>query len=34
MLETDKLFAGSVPENYDRYMVPLPIVRELFFATK
>jgi len=23
MLETDKLFAGSVPENYDRYMVPL-----------
>jgi ubiquinone/menaquinone biosynthesis C-methylase UbiE len=23
MLETDKVFAGSVPENYDRYMVPL-----------
>ncbi|HVV61603.1 MAG TPA: methyltransferase domain-containing protein [Pseudolabrys sp.] len=23
MLETDKLFAGSVPENYDRHMVPL-----------
>jgi ubiquinone/menaquinone biosynthesis C-methylase UbiE len=23
MLEADKLFAGSVPENYDRYMVPL-----------
>lgn len=23
MLETDKLFAGSIPENYDRYMVPL-----------
>ncbi|MDY0870858.1 class I SAM-dependent methyltransferase [Dongia rigui] len=23
MLGTDKLFAGSVPENYDRYMVPL-----------
>jgi ubiquinone/menaquinone biosynthesis C-methylase UbiE len=23
MLETDKSFAGSVPENYDRYMVPL-----------
>src|SRR5262249_29525488 len=23
MLETDKLFAGSLPENYDRYMVPL-----------
>jgi ubiquinone/menaquinone biosynthesis C-methylase UbiE len=23
MLETDKKFAGSVPENYDRYMVPL-----------
>jgi len=22
-LETDKLFAGSIPENYDRYMVPL-----------
>jgi hypothetical protein len=21
--ETDKLFAGSVPENYDRYLVPL-----------
>jgi ubiquinone/menaquinone biosynthesis C-methylase UbiE len=23
MSETDKLFAGSIPENYDRYMVPL-----------
>ena len=23
MLQTDKLFAGSIPENYDRYMVPL-----------
>ena len=23
MLETDKVFAGSVPEYYDRYMVPL-----------
>jgi ubiquinone/menaquinone biosynthesis C-methylase UbiE len=23
MLATDKVFAGSVPENYDRYMVPL-----------
>jgi ubiquinone/menaquinone biosynthesis C-methylase UbiE len=23
MLQTDKTFAGSVPENYDRYMVPL-----------
>ena len=23
MLDTDKLFAGSIPENYDRYMVPL-----------
>jgi ubiquinone/menaquinone biosynthesis C-methylase UbiE len=23
MLESDKVFAGSVPENYDRYMVPL-----------
>jgi ubiquinone/menaquinone biosynthesis C-methylase UbiE len=23
MLESDKLFAGSIPENYDRYMVPL-----------
>ena len=23
MLETDKSFAGSIPENYDRYMVPL-----------
>lgn len=22
-METDKLFAGSIPENYDRYMVPL-----------
>lgn len=23
MLETDKAFAGSIPENYDRYMVPM-----------
>src|SRR5690242_18902875 len=23
MLESDKVFGGSVPENYDRYMVPL-----------
>ncbi|MER8630217.1 class I SAM-dependent methyltransferase [Mesorhizobium opportunistum] len=23
MLETDKAFTGSIPENYDRYMVPL-----------
>jgi ubiquinone/menaquinone biosynthesis C-methylase UbiE len=23
MLETDKVFSGSIPENYDRYMVPL-----------
>ena len=23
MLGTDKVFAGSVPENYDRHMVPL-----------
>jgi ubiquinone/menaquinone biosynthesis C-methylase UbiE len=23
VLETDKVFAGSIPENYDRYMVPL-----------
>ena len=23
MSETDKLFAGSIPENYDRHMVPL-----------
>src|SRR6476659_7159951 len=23
MWETDKVFAGSIPENYDRYMVPL-----------
>lgn len=23
MLETDKVFQGSIPENYDRYMVPL-----------
>ncbi|EJZ17330.1 methyltransferase domain-containing protein [Rhizobium sp. Pop5] len=23
MLETDKVFAGSIPENYDRLMVPL-----------
>ena len=22
-METDKVFAGSIPENYDRYMVPL-----------
>ena len=23
MSETDKVFAGSIPENYDRYMVPM-----------
>ena len=23
MSQTDKVFAGSIPENYDRYMVPL-----------
>ncbi|PYG61709.1 class I SAM-dependent methyltransferase [Rhizobium sp. UGM030330-04] len=23
MLEADRVFAGSIPENYDRYMVPL-----------
>src|SRR5262245_4894295 len=23
MLQSDKTFAGSVPENYDRYLVPL-----------
>jgi ubiquinone/menaquinone biosynthesis C-methylase UbiE len=23
MAETDKVFAGSIPENYDRYLVPL-----------
>jgi len=23
MLEADQIFAGSIPENYDRYMVPL-----------
>ena len=23
MLEADKGFTGSIPENYDRYMVPL-----------
>src|SRR3954468_20044370 len=23
MLETDKVFSGSIPENYDRYTVPL-----------
>ena len=23
MLDADRLFAGSIPENYDRYMVPL-----------
>jgi hypothetical protein len=23
MLETGKLFAGSIPENYDPYMAPL-----------
>lgn len=32
MLEADKLFAGSIPENYDRYMVPLifaPYARDM-----
>ena len=23
MLESDKVFAGSIPENYDRYILPL-----------
>jgi hypothetical protein len=23
MSESDKLFAGSIPENYDRHMAPL-----------
>ena len=23
MLQADKAFTGSIPENYDRYMVPL-----------
>ena len=23
MSEIDKVFAGSIPENYDRYLVPL-----------
>ena len=23
MSETDKMFAGSIPQNYDRYLVPL-----------
>ena len=23
MSETDRVFAGSIPENYDRYLVPL-----------
>ena len=23
MSEADKVFAGSIPENYDRYLVPL-----------
>ena len=23
MPETDKVFAGSIPQNYDRYLVPL-----------
>jgi hypothetical protein len=23
MSETDKVFAGSIPEYYDRYLVPL-----------
>jgi hypothetical protein len=23
MSETDKVFAGSIPQNYDRYLVPL-----------
>jgi hypothetical protein len=35
MLETDKVFAGSIPENYDRYMVPLifePYATAMSFA--
>jgi len=27
MLDSDKLFSGSIPENYDRYMVPLIFAR-------
>lgn len=23
MLQSDRLFSGSIPESYDRYMVPL-----------
>ena len=23
VMKQDKVFAGSIPENYDRYMVPL-----------
>lgn len=23
MSDTDKVFSGSIPENYDRYLVPL-----------
>ena len=30
MSETDKVFAGSIPENYDRHLVPL--IFELFAA--
>jgi hypothetical protein len=27
MFESDKLFAGSIPENYDRYIVPADFAR-------
>ena len=33
MLETDKVFAGSIPENYDRYMVPDALVLPFENAT-
>src|SRR3974390_840123 len=33
MLETDKVFAGSIPENYARYMVPDALVLPFENAT-
>lgn len=27
MLESDKVFTGSIPQNYDRHMVPLIFAR-------
>jgi hypothetical protein len=29
MSESDKVFAGSIPENYDRYLVPLIFEKSL-----